>query len=458
MSDEYLGEEARAQTPRDVRAERALLGCCLRSAQAIAECTEIVRPQDFYRPAYGRIYQAILACEEAGEAADPVTIYAKLRALGLAEDIAPSEIEQLAGDALRDSAAGDYARIVAELARKRRLAGVATELRDAALDPTRAADDVVARGEGALAEEASQHAGSTAVGIGEVVQHAMDRADAAERRGGGLSGLLSGFLDLDRLLGGFETGSLVVVGARPSMGKTAFLLGIAQANAERATPVHLFSLEMSGAEIGERLLSMASGVSQDARRRGSLTSGDWERLIPAQEGLCSLSLTIDDRSELTLSQLRLGLKAAQRRHGLGLVLVDYLQLVAPLVVSERREVAIREAAEGLKAIAKDFGVVVVAAAQLNRSPEARRDARPQLSDLRESGGIEQAADVVLALYRDEVYDRNTTNRGVAEVLVLKNRSGPTGTVTLQWDAACTRFRDLSLDATRATAITLMRAP
>jgi replicative DNA helicase len=437
-------EEPRLVGPHDLDAEQALLGACMLSPAAVAEAREIVTPDDFYRPSQAHVFTAISHLDDRGDPIDPVTVHAALVSLGLAEAIRVSDLLGFVANAPAASSTRKYAEIVAELARKRRLAGAGREIADAALDPMRDADSVLSEAESRLViaagETTDEHRPED---VAAVLDLALARADAAELRGGGLSGLTTGHRDLDRLLGGMEACSLHIVGARPSMGKTTYLLGIARANALRETPTLFCSLEMSREEIGARLLAMQASVSVDEQRSGRLTEVQWRRLYEARDRLALLPLVIDDRAAPKLADIRLAAKAMRSKRGLSCLVIDYLQLVAGQPDTERREVEVREIAEGLKAIAKDFECVVVAAAQLNRKLEARADKRPLLSDLRESGGIEQAADVVAFLYRDDYYNPASPDAGIAEVIVRKNRSGPTGTVKLAWLGSFTRFADLS---------------
>ncbi|MGH9294100.1 MAG: replicative DNA helicase, partial [Acidimicrobiales bacterium] len=251
----------------------------------------------------------------------------------------------------------------------------------------------------------------------------------------------TGFGDLDRLLGGIEPGALVVVGARPSMGKTGFGLCVARAAAARGTPALYTSAEMSEGEIMARLLGIMSGVGTHRQRSADLRPEEWMRLLDARKLLDSMPLEIDDRAAPTVSDIRLRARRMQVRSGLGLVVVDYLGLLsAPK--AERRELEVAAIARGLKQIARSLGIVVVALSQLNRGLEARTDKRPLLSDLRESGAIEQDADVVAFIYRDEAYHPDSIDRGTAEIHVAKHRSGPTGVARLAWLPAVAKFADL----------------
>jgi replicative DNA helicase len=437
-------EEPRLVRPHDIDAEQALLGACMLSPAAVAEAREVVTPDDFYKPSQAHVFTAIGHLDDRGDPIDAVTVHDALVSLGLAEAITVSDLFGFVANAPAASSARKYAGIVAELARKRRLAGAGREIADSALDPTRDADSVLSEAESRLVTAAGKTACEhRPTEVAAVVDLALARADAAELRGGELSGLTTGHRDLDRLLGGMEAGQLYVPAARSGMGKTSFVLGVALANVKRGVPTLFFSLEMSKGEIGARLLAIEASVSVDQQRSGRLSTEQWMRLHEARDRLASLPFVIEDRSAPTLSDIRLAAKSMRSKRGLGLVNVDYLQLVAGRSEAERREVEVREIAEGLKAMAKDFGCVVVAAAQINRKVEDRADKRPLLSDLRESGGIEQAADVVAFLCRDEYYDPASPEAGIAEVIVRKNRSGPTGTVKLAWLGSLTRFADLS---------------
>ena len=429
--------------PHDLVAEVCVLGDMMLSAVAIAEIREIVRPEDFYKPQHASICTAICSLDDRGEPADSVTVFDELRRLGLADGIARSDLLGIQANVPGTGAGRKHAQIVAELARKRRLAGAGHEIVEAALDPTRDAGSVLSEAESRLVLAAGETIDDRGPGsVDAVVDLALARADAAELRGGGLSGLSTGHVDLDERLRGMEHSQLVVVGARPSMGKTAFGLGIVLANARAGVPTLFCSLEMSRDEIGARLRAMEAGVSVDEQRSGRLTEAQWTRLYEARDRLATFPLVIDDRSSPTLSEIRLVAKAMRSKQGLGLLVLDYLQLVAGRS-KDPREIQIRETAEGLKVIAKDLECVVVAAAQLNRGVEARVDKRPLLSDLRESGGIEQAADGVMFIYRDEYYHPASADAGTAEILIRKNRSGPTGMVRLAFLPTLARFADLS---------------
>ncbi|MHB8246875.1 MAG: replicative DNA helicase [Acidimicrobiales bacterium] len=443
MSQLRPEQEATRLPPHDFDAEMALLGACLISAAAIAEAREIVTADDFYKPSNAHVFTAICSLGDKGQPADAVTVHAELVRLGLADVLGIADLTALVVFAPSIGAVGHYCEIVAEAGRMRRLGGVAIEMGEASLDPTRSSASVAEEAEARLLiAKGPLDSRQGPVPAGDLAGLVLDRAEAIEQRGDRLSGLPTGFADLDQALGGLEPGALCVVGARPSMGKTAFGLCIAEANARHGTPTLFFSVEMAGVEIGSRLVAMLARVGTDRQRSGQLRPEEWCRLTEARSQLASIPLQIDDRAAPTLADLRLTAKATRVRSGLGLVIVDYLQLIQAGAPFERRELVVAEVARGLKALARDLGCVVIALSQLNRSLEARADKRPILSDLRESGAIEQDADVVMFIYRDEIYNPESLDRGVAEVLIAKHRNGPTGNVRLSWNAAHARFANL----------------
>ena len=429
--------------PHDFDAEEGLLGTLLNSAAAIGEARGIVSADDFYKPSHAHIFAAICALDDRSEPADPVTIVAELKRLGLADGITGADLLGFAANAPASNAVGTYARIVAELARKRRLAGAGQRIAEAALDPTRTAESVAEEGEARIVIAAGQSERQRAtLSAAEAIGLVIEQAAAIEDLGGtGLAGLPTGFADVDLTLGGLEDGSFAVVGARPSMGKTAFGLGIAAFNAFAGTPTLLVSAEMSSIEIGRRFVSMLGNVSSDRQRSGRMTADEWSRVLAVQDRFSSAPIEIVDEASPSLNTVRLRARAMKARQGLGLVVIDYLQLIAG-PKAERRELEVSGTARGLKALARDLGCVVVALAQLNRGLESRADKRPMLADLRESGAIEQDADVVMFLYRDELYNPASPDRGIAEVSIAKHRSGPTGMARLLWVPELARFANL----------------
>jgi replicative DNA helicase len=420
------------------------------SAVAIVEAKEIVTSADFYNPANGLIFGAIADLDERGAPVDPVTVADALRRMGLLDRAGgPAKLNALqVVTPVMDHVAA-YAGIVAETARKRRLAAAGSEIRGAALAPGTRSDSVLEDAEQLLSAAAgptSQRGGPLPASV--VADEALVRAEAIAERGGGLYGLATGLRDVDAILSGLEAGSLAVVAGRPSMGKTACGLGIALHNAAVGVPTLLFSAEMSSVELGPRMLAMRAAVSSDTQKGGRLTDEQWERLRVARAELACLPMHVDDRAAPSLAQVRTTARAVCARGNLGLIVVDYLQLMTGRKDAESREVAVAELAYGLKALGRELGCVVLALAQLNRQCEQRIDKRPLLSDLRESGAVEQAADIVVFIYRDEVYNPDSADRGVAELIVAKHRNGPTGAARLAWLPTLARFVDLASDRQR----------
>ena len=429
--------------PHDLDAEEAVLGACLLDDGACIEAEEVVAPGDFYKPAHANTFAAIRALELEGVRADAVTVHARMVHHGTAEGVGVVDLLRLVANVPHPGSVRHYAEIVRELARKRRLAGTGAELSEAAFDATKTSAEVLTDVEARLLKATEeQTALSGPVMAADAIGAVIERLDTAQELGGIQVGLGTGFRDLDAIVRGMAPGNLVIVAGRSGMGKTAWLVGSALANAQRDTPTLFVSLEMTRDEIVKRTLCQISHVSQHLLDDGRVTGDQRARIDTAARHIATLPLAIDERAGLNVGSLRLAARAMQARRGLGLVVVDYLQLLAPGGTRERREVEVRELAEALKALAKDLGVVVVAGSQLNREPDKRPDHRPLLSDLRESGGVEQAADLVIGLYRDAYYDPGT-DPGVAEALVLKNRSGPTGAAKLAWLPTCAAFTDLA---------------
>lgn len=453
----------RPQTVCDVAAERAVLGACLLlSAQAILEAAEILTPVDFSDVHNAQVFEAILSCEMEGSSVDPVTVHAKLVTLGYGEGMGVEDLDALAEEVPNSSAVRDYATTVAELARKRRLVSAGHELTEAAGDPTRSAHDVLVATEERLLLAGGEEQGGRCgpAPVAEIVPDVAARIEGARERGGSLPGLTTGLMALDELARGMEPGDLVVIAGRTGMGKTSAVARVATANATNGVPVLLFSLEMPAQQIVQRFVSAQAHLTRDALEDGRLTGDEQARVQEALAQVGSWPLFIDDRAGLSLMELRLAARGVQQRHGLGLVVVDYLQLVSVPAERERsREREVSAAAQGLKELAKDLGCPVVAGAQLNREGERGRDKRPVLANLRESGNIEQAADLVVGLYRDDYYDSESTDAGTAEMIVLKHRRGKTGTARVAWLGAFTAFCDLpGLGTIRSTDAVERSAP
>ena len=431
--------------PHDVDAEARVLCEMLASAPACLEVRDVLAAaSDFYVPKHARIYEAICSLSDEDERVDDVTVLDRLRRLGAAEGITRGDLAAMWGDGLADPAdARTHASIVAELAAKRRGAAVASAAFRAYLDPTKDAQAATEQTMAALLEVEPETQGAKVVApLAEAVGRVIERAHTLASQGGSpLVGLPTGFADLDTILGGLRPGSLTILGARPSMGKTAFALGVAAYNALRDTPTLFVSAEMAAEEIGQRVAAVVGEVPLEGLRNGRLDERGWGRLDRAHRVLGNVPLDLMDRAAPTAGEVRMRAKAVQARKGLGLLVVDYLQLLQH-DRAERHELAVGQAAWAFKTLARDLQCPVILLSQLNRGCEARSDKRPMLSDLRDSGQLEQHADVVLFLYRDEVYNPQSPDAGTAEVLVAKNRSGPTSTCKLAFLGTQARFASL----------------
>ena len=432
--------------PHDLAAEQALLGAMLLTSSAIADAVELTSAEAFYRPAHAHIFDAVAALYGAGEPVDTVTVAAELQRSGLLDAVggAGALVEMQASTPVAGNAA-HYAEIVAKNATLRRLIGVAGEVAELAYSRPADIEAALDEAESMIFSVAGGTSASSMESLHTLIDKGVDHLEKLYEHGQSLTGVPTGFSDLDKLLLGLQPSSLLILGARPGIGKTSLALGMAAAAAMKAErPVLFFSLEMSHLELTQRLLCAEAQVSTQHIRSGRLDGKDWERVNAAVGHLAEAPLWIDDNPNTSVLEIR---AKARRKHAewgdLGLVVVDYLQLMGGRVSAESRQVEVSEMSRGLKILARELECPVMALSQLSRAPEGRADKRPMLADLRESGAIEQDADVVMFLYRAEVYDRNSSDRGIAELNVAKHRTGPTGVVKLAFLPQYTRFDDLS---------------
>ncbi|MCX6540040.1 MAG: replicative DNA helicase [Actinobacteria bacterium] len=404
--------------PHNLNAEESLLGALLLSKDAVGTVAEMgLSVNDFYKPAHQYVYDAIRGLNATGQPVDAVTVANELRRAGLLDEIGGAELLlelQNATPAISNSSR--YAKIVQDTAVLRRLIRVASEIAELAYNEP---DDV-------------------ARALDEAMPLAMDKLQETFERGNIITGLATGYNDLDELLSGLQPSTLNIVGARPAMGKTAFGLGLAVHAAQNSkVPVLVFSLEMGHTELTQRILSSEARVDSTKLRNGKLTEADWTKLGRAV-GRLEVPLYLDDNPRVTVMEIRAKARRLKARDGLGLIVIDYLQLMSGSG-SENRQLEVSEISRGLKILARELQVPIVALSQLSRNLESRTDKRPMLADLRESGSLEQDADVVMFLYRDEVYNNESPDKGSAEVIVAKHRSGPIGTRRLAFLGAYTRF-------------------
>jgi replicative DNA helicase len=428
--------------PHNLDAEESLLGALLLSRDAVGTVAEMGLTADaFYKPAHQHVYDAIRVLMTAGQPIDAVTVAEELRRGGLLDEIGGLDmLLELQNATPAISNVARYGKIVQDTAALRRLIGVAGEIAEIAYmepdDVAKAIDDA----ESKVFEVAEQRVADTIKPLGELLQLVNDHLEKTYERGSAITGTATGFHDLDELLSGLQPSTLNIVGARPAMGKTAFALGIATHVAQTANqPVLVFSLEMGHTELAQRILSSESRVDSQKLRTGRLTEADWSKVGRAI-GRLEVPLFLDDNPSITVMEIRAKARRIKARHGgLALIVIDYLQLMTGSSGSENRQLEVSEMSRNLKILARELEVPIIALSQLSRQLESRADKRPMLADLRESGSLEQDADVVMFIYRDEVYNSESPDKGSAEVIVAKHRSGPIGTKRLVFLGPYTRF-------------------
>ncbi|MEX1007016.1 MAG: replicative DNA helicase [Acidimicrobiia bacterium] len=437
--------------PHNLEAEESLLGAMLLSRDAITAAVEArVDGPDFYKPAHGHIYDAVQSLYGQGEPADPVTVAEELRRADLLEFVGGrAALLQIQASTPASANAGHYARIVNELALLRRLIAVAGDISEMGYDSPDDVTETLDRAESLVFEVAERRVAETMIGIQDALQETLDDLERRYGDSSELVGVPTGFSDLDAITLGLQKSNLIIVAARPGMGKTSLALGMAR-NVATVTgrPVMFFSMEMGTIELTKRLLATEARVDTSRLWTARLDDGDWSRLGHAVGRLAEAKLFIDDNPHCTVMEMRAKARRMHARHGdLALVVVDYVQLMTPSSTrrAENRQVEVSEISRGLKILARELDCPVVALSQLNRQVEYRQDKRPMLADLRESGGLEQDADVVAFIYRDEVYNQDSEDRGKAEIIVAKHRNGRTGKVELAFLPHRTAFEDMARD-------------
>ena len=450
-------EDARRRTaqggrvpPHDLDAEESLLGAMLLSRDAIAVGVETCGPDDFYKPSHGHIFEAITGLYAANEPADVVTVSDALRRVGLLEACGgEAALVALQVRTPATSRAEAYARIVEEHSLLRRLIGVGSDIAEIGYALPEDVTQAVDQAETMVFNVAQRRVADTIVPLRDLLFDVQDQLTIRADRGDAVTGVPTGFIDLDQQLAGLQPANLVIVGARPGAGKTSFALGMAaHAAVSAGVPTAFFSLEMDRLEIAQRLVSADARVDSSRMRSGRLQDSDWQKIAASIGHLDAAPLYIDDNPMCTVMDIRAKARRLKtREHGLGLVIVDYLQLMSGRHNAETRQVEVSEISRGLKILARELKIPVVALSQLSRNLELRTDKRPMLADLRESGSLEQDADVVMFLHRPEMYDEaEVTKRGIAEVIVAKHRNGPTGKIELSYLQQYTRFVNMAKDS------------
>ena len=432
--------------PHDVAAEQCVLGGMLLSKDAIADVVEVLRQHDFYRPAHQVVYDAALDLYGRGEPADAVTVAAELTRTGELGRIGGAPyLHTLISSVPTAANAGYYAKIVRERAVLRRLVEAGTRIVQLgyASDGSEV-DDIVDRAQAEVYNVTDQRTSDDYLPLAEIMPGALDEIEAISNHGGALVGVPTGFADLDALMNGLHPGQLVIVAARPAVGKSTLGLDFARSAAvNHSLASVIFSLEMSRNEITMRLLSAEAKVPLHHMRSGHMNDDDWARLARRMSEVAEAPLFIDDSPNLTMMEIRAKCRRLRQRHDLRLVIVDYMQLMTAQRRVESRQQEVSELSRSLKLLAKELDVPVIAISQLNRGPEQRTDKKPQLADLRESGSIEQDADVVVLLYREDLFERESPRAGEADLIVAKHRNGPTATVTVAFQGHYSRFVDMA---------------
>jgi len=429
------------QMPSSLEAEQSVIGSMIVDRDVIVECSEMLLKEDFYHQQYGSLFEAIVELYNAGEPVDEITLQNKLKEKGVPPEFASLEfIQDLVLAVPTTVNAKSYAKIVKDKAVLRNIIKVNQNIENMCFEGTEEVDDILNQTEKDIFSLVQNRGETDYVPIKQVVMNAIAKIDAASKQKGAVTGIPTGFIDLDRQTAGLQPSDLILIAARPSMGKTAFVLNLAQyITIHEHLCAAIFSLEMSKEQLVNRLFALESRVDAQKLRTGNLQEADWENLIEGAGKIGESKLIIDDTPGISISQLRSKCRKYKMEFGLSIIIIDYLQLMTGSGKSESRQQEISDISRSLKALARELNVPVVALSQLSRAVEQRPDHRPMLSDLRESGAIEQDADVVMFIYRDDYYNHDTELKGVSEIIVAKQRNGPIGTIELTWLPEYTRF-------------------
>jgi len=434
--------------PHSIEAEESVLGAVMLSPDAANVALESLRVDDFYKPAHQSIFEAVTKLFDASEPIDAITVSDHLRRTEQLDRIGGVEYLTRLIDAVpTTSNVAYYSEIVEETASRRRLMRAGSEVVKIARQSDRPIEEVLDSAEAEVFAVADRKLSEGLAPVGPMLQDALERIEEIGARGEGITGTPTGFVDLDDITAGLHPANLVVVAARPGMGKSTFALNVAANVADKekgpGLPVAVFTLEMSKEEIVQRLLASLARVDSSKIRNGQLDAGQWQKLTQASAKLYSLPFFIDDSSDVTVTAIRAKCRRMKRREGLGLVIVDYLQLMQGPRNVDSRQQEIADISRSLKNLARELHVPIIAVSQLNRQLEARENKRPRLGDLRESGAIEQDADIVLFLYREGYYDRDSDQRGIAEMEIAKHRAGRTDRLRLNYFEEYSRFDNLT---------------
>lgn len=430
--------------PHSVEAEQSVIGSMIIDREAIVVASELITGEDFYNRQYGILFETMVELNDAGSPVDLVTLQNKLKEKDVPPEVSSLEFVRDLITAVPTSAnIKYYANIVAEKATLRRLIRLNEEIANTCYAGKESLEYILEDTEKRVFQLVQKRTTDDFVPVRQIVMNAMDKIETAAKNKGSVTGIPTGFIDLDYRTAGMQPSDLILVAARPSMGKTAFELNLAQYMAfKKNLTVALFSLEMSKEQLVNRMFSLESNVDAQKLRTGQLNDEEWERLIESAGTIGKSKLIIDDTPGISIAELRSKCRKYKLEHDLSIIMIDYLQLMSGSGRTESRQQEISDISRSLKALARELSVPVVALSQLSRAVEQRPDHRPMLSDLRESGAIEQDADVVMFLYRDDYYNHDSPDKGVSEVIIAKQRNGPIGTVKLAWLPQYTKFANL----------------
>ncbi|HCL01095.1 MAG TPA: replicative DNA helicase [Lachnoclostridium phytofermentans] len=430
--------------PHSAEAEQSVIGSMIMDRDAIITASEILNAEDFYQHQYGVLYDAMIELFQEGKPVDLITLQSKLKEKEVPPELCSLEfISDLIRSVPTSANVKYYATIVSEKALLRRLIKVTEGITNMCYLDKEKVEAVLEQTEKDVFSIVQNRSSGDFVSIKDIVIKSLDSIEAASKNKGSVTGIATGFYDLDYKMAGLQPSDLILIAARPSMGKTAFVLNIAEYVAVRnKITTAIFSLEMSKNQLVNRILSMNSKVDSQAIRSGELNDEDWAKLMESARTVGESGLIIDDTPGISITELRSKCRKFKLEHNLGLIIIDYLQLMSGGKKSESRQQEISEISRSLKALAREVNCPVIALSQLSRAVEQRPDKRPMLSDLRESGAIEQDADVVMFIYRDDYYNHDSEDAGVSEIIIGKQRNGPTGTVKLAWLSQFTKFANL----------------
>lgn len=431
--------------PHSIEAEKSVLGSMLIDRDAITVTSEMLLGEDFYIKQNEILFESMIELNNENKPVDPITLMDKLKEKDVPPEMSSMEyVMDLVNSVPTAANVKHYAGIVAEKATLRKLIRVNEEIENSCYNQKDPLETILEETEKKVFKVVQKRNAGDYVPISTVVNNALDKISTAAKNKGSVTGIATGFTDLDYRTAGLQPSDLILIAARPSMGKTAFVLNIAQHVAFKLNKcLAIFSLEMSKEQLVNRLFSLQSGVDAQKLRIGNLNESDWENLIEGASEIGQSKLIIDDTPGISIGELRSKCRKYKMEHGLSLIMIDYLQLMSGSGKSDSRQQEISDISRSLKSLARELQVPVIALSQLSRAVEQRPDHRPMLSDLRESGAIEQDADVVMFIYRDDYYNKESDRKGISEIIIAKQRNGPIGTVELAWLPELTKFANLA---------------